>query len=332
MRNVLFVRTITHKKTGEEINVDFVNTLTYIETMELDAPKLIVILSDSFTLLKDILQVAEFDEIEFVFSDEWSGTAGMNFTDTFTVLTIKNDGNFVRLELIASSVYALKTLATRTRLFTSRGIPEIISVYAGSLQQNINTFPIVSDYHCIAGERPSRLLRQIREEHGAQMWIARNIFNMTTLARLMSQTPAFEYHYNKENEYTITKYSVPSRQKRLEDTNIRSFTGWNPLLGRVKSSSSIVQKTVAPVQQSALNTYVLSNKHIAMKEVIDFICLGNGSLTAGMLLKLIWHKPSLDSPINEGLPEKIIIKSVSHWFQSQKYYCRVIGAVQLEQA
>lgn len=331
MGNVSFLRKIVHTRSGEAIDMGFVNEAIYIESMELDGPKLIISFSDSTTLIRDVIQADELDEFQFVFSDEWAEMPGMNFSETFTLLNIVNSGNFVKMELISSAIYSFKTISPKTRIFSQRGIPEIVSAYAGKLAKRVGTFAIVGDYHCIAGERPAKMFRQIVEEHGAHAWIARGSFNMDRFSNLIKEPHAFEYHHNKEAEHIILKYSLPSKQNQLQEQKLRSFTGWNPELGRIKSASPLVKGLVAPVSKSSPVTYVLSNSSTVMKEAVDFICSGNGALTAGMSIKLVWHKASLDSPINEGLPEKIVIKSVAHWYSAQKYYCRVVGGIALEQ-
>ena len=61
-----------------------------------------------------------------------------------------------------------------------------------------------------------------------------------------------------------------------------------------------------------------------------FIALGNMSVTAGQAAKLVWHTPDPANPINEGLPDKVVVEGVAHWYSGQKYYCRIKGAVALE--
>lgn len=330
MRNVSFLRKIVHSRSGKEIDIGFVNEVSYIESMSLDGPKMIISVSDGTALVRDVMQVKEFDEIVFTFSDEWAKSPGMNFSETFTVLVIANNGNFITMSLIASAMHKLKTIAPKTRVFSQRGISEIVSAYAGGLEKKLGTFAIIGDYHCISGERPSRMFREIAEEHGAHVWIARGAFCMETFAKLIKLPHEFEYHYNKESEHTILKYSLPSKQNQLQEQNIRSFTGWNPTTGRIKTSSPLLKGEVAPVQRSTPSTYVLGNRPTAARDAVDFVCYGNGALTAGMCIRIVWHQASPDSPLNEGLPEKVLITSVTHYYSAQKYYCRVKGAVALE--
>lgn len=220
-------------------------------------------------------------------------------------------------------------------MFTQRGVQEIAAAFAGGLKRSIGQFAVVENYHCIAGERPTTMLRQLAEEQGAHAWVARGTFHLRKFAELLAQDPAMTFHYaTMDSGFPILKYTRPSTQMHLQESAIRSFTGWNETLGRVKTSSSIPflagAKSTPPMITGAAAPYVLGNKPVTKQTAIDFVTLGNLSITPGQLAKLVWHLPDPENPIDEGLPERVVIESVAHWYSSQKYYCRVKGAVALE--
>ena len=69
--NVCFIKSIQHVRTGEEINVGFVKTCTYVESMDLTGPKLIMVLKDFQHAITQKLALKELDEIKVSFADDW---------------------------------------------------------------------------------------------------------------------------------------------------------------------------------------------------------------------------------------------------------------------
>lgn len=323
-----------HVNSGQEFDIAYLRVSNYIETMDLDGPKLMLEWDDPSSYIKDNLQLKELDEIEAHLSDDWA-LDGLNVVQKFTVLTAKDAGPNLKINLIAQPIYKVKTIADKTRMFRQRGIPEIIGAVSGGVKVDGAGFPVVEDYHCIAGERPTAMFKQIAHEQGAHIWLARDAWKVKTFAKLFSQEPSFEYHYNKEDqEYQITNFTKPSQQNRLQEQQVKSFTGWNDEKGRIKSPSSgpVLSKAKGafPSKVSSQNVQTLGNLPTAHKIAIDFMCHGNGFLTPGITLKLWWHQVNPEMPLDESLPDKIVVFAVAHYYSAQKYFCRVKGAVPFE--
>ncbi len=333
--NLCIFSKVLHKSSGEELEPAYLKEGTYIESIQLDGPKLIFTYADPENRIKNHLQVKEYDEFTVSFGDPFRA-GGVNEQDEFTVLTCtpQQDGT-VKFNLMASKVYNMKKIADKTRVFAQRGIPEILGAFSGGAKLDVGKFPVVENYHNIAGERPSALLRQIASEHGAHVWYARGKLNMRRFEELFAREPAVTFHWGTiKDENSIIRYTRPSGQMRAQEKSVRTFTGWNEVTGRVKTSpdNPVLSKagSIPTVITSSPNTFVLGNGPVATKTVIDFIALGNMSISAGQTAKLAWHTPDPANPINEGLPDKVVIESVAHWYSGQKYYCRVRGAVALE--
>ena len=333
--NVCIFTKIVHVASGKEIDPGLLQEGTYIEALSLDSPKLMLVLRDHGSYLQNQLRLQEFDELSISLGDTWRED-GVSSQETFVVLTSRPmpDGT-VRLNCLAKPIFDMKKIADRTRVFTQRGVQEIAAAFAGGLKRSIGQFAVVENYHCIAGERPTTMLRQLAEEQGAHAWVARGTFHLRKFAEILAQDPAMTFHYaTMDSGFPILKYTRPSTQMHLQESAIRSFTGWNETLGRVKTSSSIPflagAKSTPPMITGAAAPYVLGNKPVTKQTAIDFVTLGNLSITPGQLAKLVWHLPDPENPIDEGLPERVVIESVAHWYSSQKYYCRVKGAVALE--
>lgn len=327
-------RKFVHVRTGQEFDIGFLRESNYIETMDLDGPKLIMSWDDPNRYLKDELQIREGDEIEAHLSDDWS-LDGMSVKQTFVVMVDPSADRYLKFNLMASPVYKLKTLADKTRIFRQRGVSEIIGAVSAGFKIDAGKFPVVEDYHCIAGERMSAMLRQIAGEQGGHIWFGRKEWHIKTLSALFAEEPAFEYHYGKPGaDFQIISFTRPSQQSRIQEESVRGFSGWNDITGRVKAPSAgpILSKAskYAPILNASQNVRTLGNRPTASRIAIDFQTHGNGFLTPGMVLKLWWHMPSQGKPLDESLPDKVVISSVAHYYSAQKYYCRVKGAVPFE--
>jgi len=271
-----------HVRSGKEFDIGFLRESNYIETLGLDGPKLIMSWDDPNRYLKDELQIREQDEIEAHLSDDWA-MDGMNVKQKFTVMVDPSADRFLKLNLMASPVFKLKTLSDKTRIFRQRGVAEIIGAVSAGFRIDAGKFPVVEDYHCIAGERPSAMLRQIAGEQGGHLWFGREGWHVKTLAALFAAGPVL----SKAHRY-------------------------------------------APSLNASQNVRTLGNRPTSSRIAIDFQTHGNGFLTPGMVLKLWWHMATPDRPLDESLPDKVVISSVAHYYSAQKYYCRVKGAVPFE--
>ncbi len=323
-----------HVKSGQEFDIGYLRKSNYIETMALDGPKLIMEWDDPSGYIKDNLNLKELDEIEAHLSDDWA-LDGLNVVQKFTVLTQKDAGPNLKLNTISQPIYKIKTILPQSRIFRQRGVPEILGAMSGGMKVDGAGFPVVEDYHFLVGERSSATFKQIATEQGVHIWLAREGWKVKAFAKLFAQEPAFEYHYNKmDMDFQIINFTKPSQQNRVQEQHARSFTGWNDENGRIKSPSSgpVLSKAKGafPSKTATQNVQTLSNLPTAYKIAIDFMCRGNGFLTPGITLKLVWHQLNPEAPINEALPDKVVLFSVAHYYSAQKYFCRVRGAVPFE--
>lgn len=326
MYDLNIIRKIVHTQSGKEFDTGFIEEATFVETLDLDGPKLMLTVADQFAYLNDNLKVRELDTLTCTLSDTF-GRGGMNAMPTFTIVTFKTSGYFIKYELMATPVFETKNpVKDKSRAFVQRKVDDIISAYIKGVGMDIKSFPIVEDYHCLTGERPSILLRQIALEKGALIWVDRDTCHFKPFSDLWSQEPAFTYHHNKPDEPNIIlDHIVPSTKKRLLDNIPRGYSGWD-----FTSSAGKLGGGGAPVTTASGKSLTLSNKRKGVMEVIDFLCPGNGALRPGQVLKLMWHLPDPGRPLNEELPNKVVVSAVGHHYTSQKYFCRVRGAVELD--
>lgn len=334
MDNVCIFPLVIHDQTGEELESAYLADGTYVESLELDGPRLLLTYRDPEQRIKNQLQIKELDTLTVSMADNWRD-GGESFTDTFTVLTIKPDNGQTRIELMAKTVYGMKEIADKTRVFTQRAMSEIITAYAGGAQVRAGKFPVVENYHCIAGERPSALMRQIADEQGAHIWYARGTVYLYRFAELFARAPDIEFTHNSmKADNAVISYTKPSGQVQAQENSARSFTGWDEKEGRVKTSPDMPilskAKSAPPMQTSSPYALILGNAPVAKKPAIDLIVYGNLSVTAGQAISLSWRTSDPANPINEGLPDKVVVEAVAHNYRAQKFLTRIKGAIAFE--
>ena len=245
---------------------------------------------------------------------------------TFTLLKMQSNGHFIKMQLMSTSVYQAKCFVTVSKSFIQKSITEILPYYIKGLKLDIGKFPIVEDYHCLAGERPSRLLRQIAVEKGALVWADRDTLHFQRFQELWKVEPAFTYHHNKSDEqYTIAAYRQPSRTTELQEGIQKNYSGFNFEKGSIGGGG-------VPAFTASQNPITLKNNSVSTVDVIDYYCEGNGALRPGQVIKCLWHTANPERPLDERLPGKILVSAVAHSYYSQKFQCRVKGVIDLASA
>lgn len=330
--NICFFQKIVHDQSGGELEIPYLDNGTYVESLELDGPRLFLSFRDPERTIKNEIAPKEKDTLTMDMGDTWRD-GGESFSDVFTLLSVGYAGDKVKFELMARKVYAMKEIAAMTSVFTRRAPAEIIRAFASGADIAAGKFPVVENYHCIAGERPSALLRQIAGELGCHVWYERGSVYFHRFADLFKREPEIELsHGSMSAENIIISYDRPSGQIQAEEKNSRSFTGWDEKEGRVKTDPGRLAgaKSTPPMQTASPHPLILGNQTVAKKLAIDLVAYGNLSLTAGQAVKLSWLSPDPQNPINEELPDKIVIDQVAHWYSNQQFLSRIKGAVAYE--
>lgn len=319
---------------GEELPTAYLNMGNYIETLELDSPKLILEYRDTEEYFRNKLRIKEYDEIAVTMAEPWE-TTGATVTETFVVLTCKPSGNsMVRMNCMAKPVFNLKQMAEKGQVFQQR-IQDIVREVTKGGQVIADDFGVVVEYHLLPGMRPSAMLRKMAAEHGTLLWYDRGKFYLRKFATLASGAATETFHWGTNNQPNhIFKYQNPSKQIQAEEQNVRSFSGWDEVKDRVGVSLELpIFKTAKakPVSRTSTpNQYILGNATVARKSVVDFLAHGKLSVVPGNRLHIVWNTGNPACPKDEGLPADVVVESVSHWYSTQKYYIRVKGAVPLE--
>ena len=325
MYNNNIFKKICHDQSGQEFDLGYIEEGTFIETLSLDGPKLLLTMMDPYSYLRDGLKVKELDTLSVTLTDSFASDR-LDANMTFTLLKMQSNGHFIKMQLMSTSVYQAKCFVTVSKSFIQKSITEILPYYIKGLKLDIGKFPIVEDYHCLAGERPSRLLRQIAVEKGALVWADRDTLHFQRFQELWKVEPAFTYHHNKSDEqYTIAAYRQPSRTTELQEGIQKNYSGFNFEKGSIGGGG-------VPAFTASQNPITLKNNSVSTVDVIDYYCEGNGALRPGQVIKCLWHTANPERPLDERLPGKILGSAVAHSYYSQKFQCRVKGVIDLASA
>jgi hypothetical protein len=319
---------IEHVESGEELDLSWLKSANFVETLDLSGPRLMLEFDDKYRLIRDRLGMVERDRLRLTLSDVYARD-GMDEVLEFTVLTMPVSGDYLKINAILKIVFDLKTPAVTSTAFVKKQCPAILSRLMPGFTLDTGRFPATEDYHLLAGERPSFMLRQMAREQGAHIYARRTYACMHRLSDLLQAESAFTYHHDDaRQENQIVQYQFPSAQHVLEDRILRDHQGWNITDGWIQAG----ENGVPPEIYSSQNRSTLRNLNAAPMPVLDFTCYGNGFLMPGMALDFVWNVQDLEKPLDEGMPEKAVIGTVAHWYKANRYLCRVKCVLPLERS
>lgn len=323
-----FVQKITLIQKGQPVgdfDLSFIKEVTYIETIDLSGPKLILVVDDPFRVIRDEMQVKERNVLEVVLSDRYMRD-NMDKTIRFTILTMPIVGSVVTFNCLQETVCRLKTPAKEAILFTEKPVTAILQKLAPGVKTDISSLPVLNSYHLLPGMRPSKLLRQMAKEYGVMLFWRRGKIVCKKLKDMLKADAKITYYHNDngEKENRIISFTRSNAKSVITDKSVRNFMGWDMVKGVVKSSKAI--KAAAELV-SVANVPSMDGQLEVPKPAIDFMVLGNGALVPGIPLTLVWNGDRVDMPIDESLPAKVVIGTVAHYYSASSYYCRVMGVL-----
>jgi len=318
----ILVQRITHKRSGQDLDLSWLSSFTLVETMDLSGPRFEFTLRDPYRLFRDDLRVVAGDEFEVFLSDRF-GEDQLDRVFSLTTTTPVVKGDYVTFQGFESTVWALKQPAKKAQLFARKPIKTILAQLVPGKHQ-AGRFPEAT-YHLLPGMRPTKLLRQMATENGAACFYRRGVLHFEALADLFAAEAAMTYFHNAPREpLSVAHYSLPGAASLIRDRIDRQYIGWDMVRGPVRGSKGRGE----PEEFLPCRTpFALDNHWTLPVPAIDFTASGNGGIAPGLTLALRFAVERVDSPLDESVPEKVLVESVAHHYQSQKYVCRVKGAV-----
>ncbi len=321
------IQKVTLLKKGVEaaiLDLSFLKEVTFVETIDLSGPRLMMTWKDPDSIIRDDMKVRERDVLEIRIADIWAQDA-IDQTIQFTIWTMPNSGNMVSMNCMQRHVDLLKQPAKEAILFTKKPVETILKRLAPGLKYDVGPFPALEDYQLLPGERPSRLLRQMAKEKGALCFYRRGTIVFKTLADLLKVKVKHTYENdNSTAKNQIRQFTKPNAKSVISDRVDRNIVGWDMSKGIVKSG----KQTKKPPEFVSVSTMQSMNNLLAIPyPVIDFTAEGNGALIPGMPIALKWNMGKIDAPVDESLPTRVVIGTAAHWYSAQKYQTRVKGVL-----
>jgi hypothetical protein len=307
-----------------ELDLSFLDEVTFVETLDLSGPRLMMSFRDPYRIIRDDNKVRPRDILEVRFSDVW-GRDEINCTIPFTIWNMPIVGDIVSVNCMQANIDLLKTPAKDSLLFPQKPVSAILNKLLPGLKYDTGNFAAIEDYHLMPGERPSKLVRQMAREKGAVCFYKRGTVVFRTASELLKKESKLIYeHANISAKNQIADYMKPNDSAIIKDKLERNFIGWDMEKGIVQSTA----KTNKPPEYVSLsNQKTMANMLSIPLPAIDFTTLGNGELKPGIPVGLKWNVNRIDAPIDESLPSKVLIGTVAHYYRSQKYLCRVKGVI-----
>ena len=305
-------------------DLSFLKEVTFVETIDLSGPRLMMTFDDTHSIIRDDMKVKERDVLEIRIADVWERD-GIDQTIQFVIWTMSNMGNMITLNCMQRNVDLMKQPARDAILFTRKSTEAILKRLAPGLKYDVGSFPVLEDYHLLPGERPTRLLRQMAKEKGGLCFYRRGSLVFKKLADLAKKEVKHTYeHDNPTAKNQIIHFTRPNARSVIKDRVERNIIGWDMVKGIVKSG----KKTTKPPEfVSVFNMPTMNGLGEIPYPAIDFTVLGNGALMPGMPISLKWNISKIDAPIDESLPAKVIVGTVAHFYSAQKYFTRIKGVL-----
>lgn len=320
-----FIQSIEYK--GKPVDLGHLLESTYIERTDIAAPLLILKFNDVDAIIREEYGIKNQDEIKVSFGDPL-GRDAIYEDERFTVQSMPMDsGHVLTVNCIQSDAFKLLPKAGSARFFVGEpAISVIRKLFNGApLKFQSSDGAAIEDYHLLPQQRPIELIRQIARETGKLAFLSRGVVTLKSFDELLQEglKKPFEYHYRdsrKDNQ--IVGYRVLDSQWKAQDILNANYAANDMSKGMVKGNSP------APVEFSGVSSKATLKAMGSLPiPAIEFLVEGHGGLQPGKVCKIAWNKLQGESPINESLPDTVVIGSVSHYSRANRYQCRVMGLV-----
>ncbi|MCR9488453.1 hypothetical protein [Vibrio alginolyticus] len=316
-REYFFVQKVTVE--GEDIFMPHVQSCAYIENASMEGVKLILTLMDQAGTYRDDYNLEEGQEIEITFAEP-GGRGDEIWIETFVVAKPEAKEGLLVINGFAKSTHALKQPALKPRFFSQKQPKDILSQLLPGLKVDADTFERGGTYHLLPGVPPARLIRSMARDYGAACFISRGTIYFKALKRL-TMAEDFKIEYGNPNaDYSFSRYVMLGERYLDQRLLNKSYVSWDTVEGMktAVNGSSGAKVLVSVEQRKALN-----NQHIAIIPLLDVELVGNSKLAPLQVGTVLFHKKMPQDQLNEALPEKMLINSVTHYEEGNRYLCRV---------
>lgn len=308
---------------GAELDIALLQSCTYVETLDLSGPRLMLTIQDRDNIVRDDFGVVEGASLTVSFSDQHL-RGGLDVSEEFVIRSVVVAQNIsLTVSAFPKPIHKLKTPSEEALFLNDTDVPGVIGKVLPGIPLESDQLPAVDMWHLLSGERPSKKLRGLAYESAAAFYYLRKKFYTKSYAKLWAQPSFAEFHYDdarKTNQ--IVSYTGLYRKDLANERMNRSFVGWDMVkgvLGQGGGGPVEISRHSQEHKLAAMNTYMLP--------AIDFGTHGWGSLKPGVCIDLKFHRSQEGKPFDESLPEKVLLTAVAHHYATNRYSCRVKGGV-----
>lgn len=313
---------------GKNIPIGNIDGGTYIESLNMEGPILILNIYDVDSSLRDDYKLVD-GAILSVKMGDVRGRGDAYFTTDFVVGHPIVKGDKLRIEAIEKQVYKLKQLVSTPMFFNgvrvSEMLAELFPGYTVKVADDASMKQRIS-HHVTTGSTPAAMLRKVCRDMGCAIWVARGAVYCSPLTMLGNQEkgyPILEYQAQKSN-HPIFAYQAIHVEEAASRQAKRCYMSWDPVNGMQKSTAhpDAPRKFLPNIPQESLNNLHI---HVVPRMLADL--LGNGTYTAGMTVGVRLNRFSQGAVLDESMPARQLITVVSHTVGRDSYKCKVTTGV-----
>ena len=318
----ILIQSIKHN--GKEIDLGHLVESVYIEKADAWGPVLILKYNDINSIIRDEYRIVEGDVLTVTIGDPLTDDE-LNLTEQFTVLSMPLNGPLLTINCVQSDIHALLAHAGSARIFRAKSGLYLCQqlLNKSGVKYSSSKNPIIEDYHLLPGTRPVNLIRRMARETGRLAWYARNEFTLKSFDELMADgdSSAIEYHWNDSRQaHQIANYDKLSSHWKKKDSADKNYIAFDFKEGIVSEGSGS-----GPTQwMGAAKKNTLSAMGDIPIPSILFLAAGYGQAQPGKVVKFTWNKSQSSQLLDESLPSKGLIYSVSHHQAGNLYQNKIM--------
>lgn len=318
-RQQYFIQTIAID--GEEIERDLVIRSSYMESIGLRSPLLLIDIHDSNRKINDDKKISDKTVVTITAGDP--NGDGVFFKEDFEVKDYPLVNDTIKIQAVSKGVAELLTPSTNPIYVNNDSAANIVAIFS-KMPVESKSQERTMTIHVNNGEKPAFPLMQMARESGSAIWSAKGKIYIRKYKEFNDQAPAFKYEANNpEAEKTFSKVGHIKNDYMAKQASDYNYIGFNSTEGFQSAGNSS-----APTRQvSSGDPQTLANLSIGFKPKLDVECEGNHDLAAGMVLEVIIYRYDDDSLIDESVPRKMVIGSVTHHEDRVAYRSRMILGV-----
>lgn len=315
----VFIQSMTIN--GQDLDMDAAIKATYIEKINLDGPMLTMELRDSNTLLTDQYGLTGGSKIVCEMSD-FHNEAGSSFKETFIAGPPKKEGDVITVDCFQIDCMSIKTPAIKTRYFNEKSPAFILSQLLPGLKVETDITD-AGTYHLTSGMAPSRMLRAMARDYAAALFICRGKVYFKTLSSLAAQPVTYKVGTNRSRgniDINIANMTRPD-SKLLYDRTLRRQWCTIDIYGEAKKGKAQDGFPLAFI--SGIPMRRLDNQNTYLLPRLDMTSQGLASIVPALLLGLDIVKYEEFGEMDESIPTKLLVSSISHHQAGMSYLNRI---------